>query len=51
MVYNICIYSKYLLTIHLHIYQLVDSEVFEHLHRRGEQQVIESQTNNPEGGH
>ena len=45
-----CIYSKYLVTLHLHIYQLVDSEVFEHLHRRGEQ-VIESQTNSLEDGH
>ncbi|KAI7850809.1 hypothetical protein BDC45DRAFT_517189 [Circinella umbellata] len=31
--------------------QLVDSEVFEHLHRRGEQRVIERQMNNLENDH
>ncbi|KAI9269286.1 hypothetical protein BDA99DRAFT_504069 [Phascolomyces articulosus] len=31
--------------------QLVDSKVFEHLHRRGEQQVMENQNNDLQNGH
>ncbi|KAI9494553.1 hypothetical protein BDB00DRAFT_818515 [Zychaea mexicana] len=31
--------------------QLVDSEVFEHMHRRGEQQVTDNQTNGLQNGH